>query len=343
MDTIDLDDLLIFDEFKDDPEPPEDPQPPEDPEHPPTKETEDVVEEEEEDEKDGSPEDLNSYYDILKETELIVVPDDFEFDGTEEGLQKAFDYTKEHNEMLAAQALWSRLPDDFKPLLQYALKGGNSIEEYMSAYSGALKDLSVSTPDDQRKVMAAYYKATSKYSDEKINKLIDRLEDDGDLETEAIESLQELKDMQALQQEELMKKAEEDAKNRRLQAAQQVQQINEAINAIPDTVRQNKIKAFFFNAVAKPNGGSATEFDLVLSSIKDNPQHLVQLADIFLEYDPKAGFNLERYVKQGKTQATKKLSALLEDKLNSKSKVKGTGSESKNKSDDFDWKNYFNY
>lgn len=339
---IDLDDLLIFEEFQDTP-PNTDSEPDED-DVEPTPDSTDAPEPEPATEEEPTPDSsqLTNYYEILKETNLISVPDDFEFDGTEESLEKAFEITRQSNEMAAAQSLWERLPEDFKPLIQYALKGGTSLQDYVDAYSNPLEKLDASTTEGQRKIMLTYYKTTSKASDEKIGKMINRLEDDGDLETEALETLQELNELRAQQQHELLEQAEKDAADRRLRAAQQVQALNESIEKFPDPVRQSKIKAFFFNAVEKPQGGKSTEFDLVLSSIKDNPQHLVQLADIFLEYDPKAGFNLERYIKQGKTQATKKLSTLLEDKLNSKSKVKGTGSESQTK-DNFDWKDYFNY
>lgn len=359
---IDLDDLLLFDEFKEE-ETKDDktvtPPTEDDDNTPPTPtddddvigETDDETDDDETKEKDDetgdddegdSAETLKSYYEILKETNLIAVPEDFEFDGTEESLQKAFDITRQNQERAAAQVMWQNLPQDFKPLLEYALKGGTSLQDYLSVYSQSYDSLDPTNVEGQRKIMEAYYKATSKYSDERIQKMVNRLEDRGELEEEALDSLDELKTLREEEQAALMKRAEEEAADRALRTAKQVQLITESIDKMPDTGRRNKIKAFFFNAVERPDGGSTTEFDTVLSSIKDNPEHFVQLADILLEYDRKTGFNLDRYVKQGKTQATKKLSSLLEDKLNSKAKVKSKVSES-TKKDDFDWSNYIKY
>ncbi len=349
-----LDDLLIFEELEkgnpnlkdeNEPTPPkeEETPPQEDADTPPQEDEDNPREDgEDEDEPEGiSAEDLTSYYEVLKETNLLIVPEDFEFDGTEESLQKAFDYTRQTNEGLAAQAMWQALPQDFKPLLEYALKGGTSIQDYLSVYSKSYDDLSPSTKEGQRKIMEAYYKATSKYTDERIQKMIDRLEDRDELEEEAIDSLSELKQLMEEEKAALMKRAEEEAQDRALKNAKQVQLITEAIDSHEDEARRSKIKAFFFNQVEKPDGGATTEFDMVLSSIKDNPEHFVQLADILLDYDRKKGFSMERYKTQGKTQATRKLSSILGDKLNSKSKVKSNTSESKQ--EDFDWKNYIKY
>lgn len=108
---------------------------------------------------DDSTEDpvAKEYYEFLKEYGVLSTPDDFEFDGTPEKLQQALDLTRESLKETTARSLWETLPEDFKPLLQYALAGGKSLDDYMEAYAQPdYTTLDLSNPDNQRRVMYDY-------------------------------------------------------------------------------------------------------------------------------------------------------------------------------------------
>lgn len=93
-----------------------------------------------------------------------------------------------------------------------------------------------------------------------------------------------------------------------------------------DSLRKNRIKQVLFSPI-KTGDRTATEFDTNLDSILANPEHLVQLADILADYNPKIGFNFDRIKKQLKSESTTTFKKLIQEKLDTKSKVGGSSSK----------------
>lgn len=86
------------------------------------------------------------------------------------------------------------------------------------------------------------------------------------------------------------------------------------------------------------NGDTDTDFSRTIKKISANPEHLVQLADILADYDEEKGLDLKRFLKKGKTEATKTLKERLEEVTDSKTKVTGKGS--KVQKQNFDWEEF---
>lgn len=86
------------------------------------------------------------------------------------------------------------------------------------------------------------------------------------------------------------------------------------------------------------NGETDTDFSRTIKKISANPEHLVQLADILADYDEEQGLDLKRFLKKGKTEATKTLKERLEEVTDAKTKVTGKGS--KVKKQNFDWEEF---
>jgi hypothetical protein len=120
---------------------------------------------------------IENYVKFLQEYDLIDIPEDYEFTGDPEQLQTILEHTKQARPAKAIETIFERLPDDFKPLFDYALKGGTSLDEYLKVYNKDIDNMSMDTPEDQKKILFTYYKETSPYSDEKINRLISHFND----------------------------------------------------------------------------------------------------------------------------------------------------------------------
>lgn len=327
--NIPLDDLIIF-------ETPEEKEAstPDEPIQEPIVDTPAKVEEPVEDTKTSDSADYTPYYEVLKETGALTLPEDFEFDGTEESFSKALETSKNQVREETLLNIWQALPEDFRPLLQYGLNGGQSLEEYMSVFSSDVSKLSVATPEDQKKIIYQYLKTTSKHPEERIQRIISRYEDEDLLEETAKDFLVDLKEIEEERKADLVEKAKVEAQQRKAEAEKIIEGINSSIASIDtDASRKNKLRAFFFNEVELDNR-KATEFDLVINSIKSNPSHMVQLADILLEYTSKDGFNMERFTKKGETKATKTFEKLLEQKLDPKTK---STRDTIKAAEDFNW------
>lgn len=167
-DIIELDDDQLIEDPDDnnvDPTP--------EPNDPP--ESNDPPEESEDNNVESDPEEDETaiaYFEYLKENGVLDLPEDYEFDGTTEGIQEALTITEQQKQLKAYQNIWNHLPDDFKPLLDYALKGGTSLQEYLNVFAAnSFDDYDLTDPVSQKLVIEQYYRLMNPTaSDDKISK-----------------------------------------------------------------------------------------------------------------------------------------------------------------------------
>lgn len=112
------------------------------------------------------------YFEYLKSSGVLALPEDYEFDGTADGIEEALELTKKNLANGAYQNIWNSLPEDFKPLLDYALRGGKSLDEYINTFSNnSLENLDLSDIDNQRTIIEKYYKMMNPTAtQDKVNK-----------------------------------------------------------------------------------------------------------------------------------------------------------------------------
>lgn len=297
-------------------------------------------EEEEEEEGSSSTDSIASYYNILSEQNLLFPDEDFEFDGTEESLQTAIEQTRTNISRAAQGALWQALPEKWRPALQYALEGGQDVDTFLSTMKEVDTDsLDVDNEDHQREILKRYYSETTSFSSDKINNLVEKASLANTLAEDAEDALEELKTISLQKQQKLL---EQQAQDRQAQQEQMdnwrrsvVDKINN--NEQIQTTRKKKVQAFMLNQIER-NGETDTDFSRTIKKISANPEHLVQLADILADYDEEQGLDLKRFLKKGKTEATKTLKERLEEVTDAKTKVTGKGS--KVKKQNFDWEEF---
>jgi len=283
------------------------------------------VEVEESDEDDR----ITPTFEFLKEAEFLDLPEDFVFDGSAEKFQEALELSKKVVYEKTADAFFEALPDQFKPLLTYALKGGNSVDDYVKLYSTqAFEHLDPNSENDQKAILFQHYKTTSNYDDAKIQRIIARLNED-DLPEAAQEAYNELLEMKTERQAQLIADAETEKQRQIEDSKKRVEELTKAIETTPllDNTRRNKVKGFFHNRL-NVGGVETTEFNYTVERIFNNPEHLAQLADLLTDYDPKKGISTKRIEQKGATKETNNFKTLLTEKLNSKPKASHTGATS---------------
>jgi hypothetical protein len=61
-------------------------------------------------------------------------------------------------------------------------------------------------------------------------------------------------------------------------------------------------------------GYETTEFNLILNQVQTNPEHIIQLTSLLLDYDPSKGFNFDKVLsKKENTKAVKSFRQKLAD------------------------------
>ena len=308
----------------------------------PQGEEESDEEEEEEIEED---EVIANSYEVFKDSIFKYLPEDYEFKPTEEGFEDAVKTVEKtlfdgvHNQYLNQIESNPKAKSYLEFLI--ATKGQGDFEKWQRINS---VDISNYTEDDIKEtevakaVVTEYYK-TLGMEDEDILQKLEDLEDFGSLEKEAKLSLKYLPKEQEKKSKDLVDEYQSKKKSR-----EEVYESNKKI--LEDTVNSLNLpkdkKGKVVEAVIKPvrlrDGSETTHFNLLLNQVQSNPEHILQLSSLLLDYDPEKGFNIDSIItKRQNTKTTKSIREKLEklEKSSPISKSKSTyGSHKRTKTPD---------
>ncbi len=254
---------------------------------------------------------LKEYYNINKEEGLLYDPENT-FDGTEESLLQIKENTINHYKLEAYKELWEKLPSEYQQVLRKGLSG-----EPLRDSDLDIDDIDLSKSENQKEIIRSFYKETSNLSDDKINRLLNKM-DGVELEEEALEALDKLKEIK--EEKALEEKQRRIAFEKAEKEKQQKMRKNifEAVDTeYKDNTKARKIKALMFNPI-KRGENTSTDFQYKLEKLQQNPKHLVQLASLLLDFDEEKGFNFEKYKKEGSNEAVRSLKNRLEQKTTEK-------------------------
>jgi len=266
-----------------------------------------------------------AYFEALKESGSIIVPDDFEFDGSSDELEKVFVESDKLKVEAIRNSIMSSISDEALPLVRH-LNAGGTLQDFIDVHSSInLGSIDISKLSNQKKVIDEYYKRTTKYSQDKIDKIINKMIDLDTIEEDAQIYLDDLKDLDVEAAEQRAAQTEREKEQRDEIRRQQEESLATAITTSEfiSEKRRGKVNDFFFKPVSY-NNGTTTNYNRMLKAISTNPEHLAQLGDILMDsYDLKKGFDMKRFERKGKTSANKTFKDRLSEKINSKEKVSG--------------------
>lgn len=237
-------------------------------------ETEDKEEEEEEQEEEDNKEDekpsskstkesssspLTPYARLLKEEGILPNMDLEGFDGTADGLKQAM-----VDEIVGAVEYYKdSLPERIKNLINNYEEGvplerlleidRNEISLENISEDKVREDISI-----QKEMMTTYLKKTTKFSESKIKTLIERYEDSGELEEEALTAVGELKELASKEKEEATKEAQRMQKEQQERANKELAELNKLIQGteeiIPGMKLNTKVKNDLVKSLTTPVG-----------------------------------------------------------------------------------------
>ena len=171
---------------------------------------------------------------ILKEAYEGFDP---EQDADEEVLVKLIEYNTEKKVEEEMEYFFESLSDETKRILNYDLNAkGKNMKEYLSVLleEQSIKDLDISSPHDQEKILREWYRNKEGFNQEEVNEKINTLREAGILEKEA-KLIKPKLDKAA---EEIAKQKEEEQKSLR-ELENQVKQ--EFSSRLIDTIKKGKV------------------------------------------------------------------------------------------------------
>jgi hypothetical protein len=315
-------------------------------------ETLEEADSEEDDQEEEQPEtgnnQIDTVFNVMNQSGLLALNEGFEFDGSVDKLIDAVNQTKQNMEMQAAESLWSRLPEDFRSVLEYGLAGGTDLEVVKEVTNNQvnLNKINIENEDHQKQLVEAYLRKTTKFSDNKINKRIKVLHESDLLEDEATEAYNELK---VIQEEEKQKLVQQEVERQRLEQ----QELEKAYHAftgiakdmdVSDTRKQQIVDAVW--NVGKYDGENEMSYiEHVDDMVRNNPEHFAQLVNIYLDYDPNKGFKVtSKSSRKANTQAAKNLRNTLQDLLSGNAAVTATSAtENSGNNSGFDFEKFIKH
>ena len=257
---------------------------------------------------------IKANYEFLLTNGALALPEDYEFKSTPKGLEKALADSTENLKGIVVEEMFSALPDQGKQLLQYYLNGGTDIEEFIKISSEpSAATLNLEEESDQEYAVKSYYKATTSFSDAKIQKHIDGLKANYSLKEEAEELSLELDELKNARKAQFVAQAAVEAEANKAAAAEAMRSFKETvtgfqeINGVPYSKEDaNKVVEALYRPIKLKDGTVTTRFNYNLESALADPKKIALLNKI-LESDFKFDFLSRKKASEAAIQLHKKL------------------------------------
>ena len=196
---------------------------------------------------------LTPYAKMLVEEGLLPNIDLDKFDGKVESLLEAQrQYDIERFESFKESTLDPRVK-----WLQDNLEQGVPFQQLLSmdnqkvTIESITEDALASDESLQKDILKQYYSETTNFSEQKIEKMIERLETIGDLETESKNSLQELKTILTEKEHKAVEEAKQARANQIKQQQDTLNQFKETLNKVEEVIPGHKLSPLMRDSIYK--------------------------------------------------------------------------------------------
>lgn len=280
---------------------------------------------------------IKAHYDYMVDQGLLIVGEDFAFDGS--NIEEAYQRDTEMRTNQIAQRLIDSFPERGKEFLNYMLSGGNDLDgffkinrdiEFNDSYD-------VSNPDQAKELIVSDLKERG-LPDRAIEYAIEGFELSETLEEEATK-IKEAK-LAQLKQAKLDKIEQE--KQASIEARQNAQKYYQKANEYLDTTKWNaKRKNEVLNSLFITQNSGKTQAQEILESIMKSPKSSTILADILLGYDiSKDDWSFKRIEDSLKSKVTRNVKDSFDKYLSSSdSAIVRSDADPTDKSNKFSWDN----
>ena len=189
---------------------------------------------------------LKAWGDEFKTNNILSDEDLKEFDGSFDGLVKAFHNREVRTGLEMVEDYKSQLPQELKMLAEN-WEEGVPLDELINIRSNQMRYSSINEkeldekPETQKAVVAEYLRKTTKFSDAKIQKEIERLLELDELKGEARDGLKELKAFESEAEDILKKETKKQQERRREENSKVIREYEKTVKSIKEVIPGIKI------------------------------------------------------------------------------------------------------
>lgn len=258
----------------------------------------------------------------FKEKGLLDLPDDF--DGTEDGFNKAFNDTINNRLEEQINNYVESLTDEGRALIEH-LQNGGKVGDFVKTYADSVENLNPDNEDDRKQILTKFYAEVAGMPKEKVKAKVDKLIELGLDEDEAKDALDRLKQIETQNKQTLAERERsqrEADENDRIQTVAAVKEFiakNDTIKGVLP-LKDKKLKKDFEDYLLKPSI-KLKDGRLVTKNVADAiaEQGNTEII-LFNAYNRFKKYNTSDIEKVGATKATKTLAEKLAESTNLKRK-----------------------
>lgn len=244
--------------------------------------------------------DIENIIALMKETQNYHLDDDYEVEMTEEGAEKLIqDNAKAFQEKQFNELMGSVTDKRVKSIIEFGRNGGSgtALNQFIQTQTSASQLEQLDTNNDEHAAyLVSQQLATSKtFSEEKINRMVQNMKDDGSLSEYAEEAKTQFLEYFNQQEQQL-----QNEQAQRFEAYKEKN--NKASESLRGIAKNEKVykKASSLLAPVRIDGEPVgnlqglpmLEYERIITEkISNNPEHLAQLVNILKDYDEENGFS----------------------------------------------------
>lgn len=270
-------------------------------------------------------------YGLLTESKILDLGDDYEFGGELSDIETAFQKQQEIYRQRVEEQFFSSIPTELQDVYKGVLEGVE-VDKLLDLKRQQVSEYDISTLDSQRSIVSKDLKEKG-INDSVINTIIESLEKEGTLETEASTIVERTKQAAQVQIENLRKEKVEAERLRQEEEQKAIVAFSQNVDkTLQNTNWSDDKKKEVFSHIFQASNGN-TPLGEKIETIYSNPEHLIQLVDFLTYYDKSKGFDLTKFRKV-ETQETKNIKSAWEEKLLSTGQIGNRTTNERNIKDD---------
>lgn len=285
-------------------------------------ETEETPEAETQEEIQQDPKEVLTHWSNYFKENSILAEEDLEgFDGSMESLSKAFERREERTGLEMVESYKSQLPDVVKYLAEN-WEEGVPLNDLLNIKSNQIKYAAVTdekleeSVDTQKMIISDFLRKTTKFSETKIQKEVDRLQDLEELKAEAKEALGELKKIEVDAEETLRKETKKEQERRKDENYKLIKSYEKASKDLKEIVpgiklsekEQKEVFDKAVNPIAIDGNGNPVSY---IQSLRNPDPIAFDLKANWFAMVTKGYTDFSKITNTATTKATKELSNIL--------------------------------
>ena len=254
------------------------------------------------------------------------LPEDFELEDDvildDDSYTQILDYKDEYTYNLLKEEVRAEFTDKLGDNIIKFLENGGDYTKFaeLAKEQSAILELNIATDSGQKAIVSKYYKEILGWKDEKIEKHIDRLYNDGELQEEATDLKEKFDDYFNQEQADLVARQEKQKQNELKMLEKQKSNFSKVLTdkGLSQKDTAEYLQFVFEDGYKLPDGSLITPLDYEILKIQRDPENLSELVQFLKD---KEGYIKRKAIEINNPKVDKKFSTIIKNKTT----LKGDG------------------